>query len=64
MLIEAARGRSDLKSKAAPQPRFADRLIWVQERGDVKGEMQGFLGLRDWESLEFIPEAVEVPERC
>ena len=46
-----------------PQSRFADRLdVGVRERGDVKGERKVF-GPRDWESLEFIPEAVGSPRK-
>lgn len=40
------------------QKRFADGLgVGVRESGGVKGECKVF-GLSNWESLEFIPEAV------
>lgn len=40
------------------QKRFADGLdVGVRESGGVKGKCKGF-GLSNWESLEFIPEAV------
>lgn len=45
-------------SNLAQQKRFADGFdAGVRERGGVKGECKVF-GLSNWESLEFIPEAV------
>lgn len=57
MLIEVAR-RGQTWNLKVPQQKFADGLdVGVRERGGVKGECKVF-GPSDWESLEFIPEAV------